>query len=49
MAHAATVPGDLKFPIPGCFRIIKVKTLIMVKKEPFILFSFSGEWLSNSK
>jgi hypothetical protein len=49
MAATPTVPEDLKFPIPGCFRITKVMILIMVKKEPLILFSFSAEWLSNSK
>jgi hypothetical protein len=49
MAATPTVPEDLKLPIPGCFRITTVKILIMVLKEPLILFSFSAEWLSNSK
>jgi len=49
MAATPTVPEDVKFPIPGCFRIIKFKILLMVKKEPLVVFSFSGVWLSNSK
>jgi hypothetical protein len=49
MAATPIVPEDLKFPIPGCFRITKVMILIIVRKEPLILFSFSAEWLSNSK
>jgi len=49
MAATPRVTEDLKFPIPGCFRITKFKILTMVKKEPIILFSFTAEWLSNSK